>query len=135
MAKGANFFRRTLWRLSRTPLSPLIKRAMRAGVRNDIERRRQLAATIVPSERERALAEELDRNGYCDAGDAIDGNLLRQVAAAAEAKYHRGKTVVLKQEATHKDFWTRLLDEDKIDGTLPSDNPFCLLYTSDAADE
>ncbi len=124
MANGANFLRRTLWRLNRTPLSPLIKHALRARVRGDIEHRRQLARTIVPSAAEARLAEELDRQGYCIVSDAVDGVLLGRLAEAAAAKYLRGKTEVLKQDATHKDFWTRLLDEDKIGGTLPSDNPF-----------
>jgi hypothetical protein len=110
--------------MSRTPLLPLIKRAMRAGVRADVDRRRQLAVTLVASARESQLSEELERNGYCVVSDAVDGELLRRVSDAAAAKYRRGKTEVLEQEATHKDFWTRLLDEDKVDGTLPSDNPF-----------
>lgn len=124
MTLGPTFLHRTVWRLSRTPLSPLIKTIKRAGVRDDIRRRRQLAQTFAVSADETRLAAEIDRNGYCVISEVVDAGVLQALSEAAGAKYERGKNRVLAQESVHKDYWTRLLDEDRAGGTLPTDNPF-----------
>jgi hypothetical protein len=119
-----SFLHRTVWRLARTPLAPVIKGIGRVGVREHLRMRQALASELPANPLAAERAADLSRQGWCELTDIIDPKLLQSAGDAAAAKYARGKQGDLHQDLKHKDFWTRLLDEDKVQGMLPTDNPF-----------
>lgn len=124
MSKHISYWHKTLWRLARTPAIHLIKGAYRWGDRRQIEKRRHLAANIASDERISALAEDFQQQGFCRLDAVVDGKLLQALGQAGQQKLQRADDLSRNQDVQHKDFWMRLLDEDKVDGTLPTDNPF-----------
>ena len=124
MSKRISYWHKTVWRLARTPAIHLIKTAYRWGDRGQIEKRRRLAANIASDEKIAALSEDFRQQGYCRLDAVVDSKLLQAVGQAGQQKLQRAGGVVHPQDVQHKDFWMRLLDEDKVDGTLPTDNPF-----------
>ena len=124
MARTISLWHKTIWRLARTPAAGLIKALHRARVRPEINHRRALAQQVPKDSRFTALARDFRRDGYCRLDDVVDAGLLAAAGTAAQKKYARATQAAASQESTHKDFWTRLLDEDKVDGMLPANNPF-----------
>jgi hypothetical protein len=124
MSRRISFWHKTVWRLARTPLIGVIKGAYRWRVRSQIAQRRKLAIALPADQQLQTLADQLNRDGFCILDGMIDMSLLQAVGAAGEQKYLRSAEAGRTQHVQHKDFWTRLLDEDKVDGTLPTDNPF-----------
>ncbi len=115
---------RILWHIYRSPIARFIKPLRRAGVRSEITRRRNLARGLVVLPKQQIHAEELIQNGYAVVSDVMDPEITRSLSEAALEKHQRAQKVSVKQVSSHKDFWTRLLDEDMQDGTLPTDSPF-----------
>ena len=117
-------FRRLLWHVNRSPLAHVVKAGV--GVANAGEKRRRRAAgralAIAPAVA--ARAEALRRDGWARLDDLLDRASLEAVGAAGEAKLARLAEAEASQTERHKSFWVRLLDEDLIDGALPSDHPF-----------
>lgn len=124
MTRRNSFWHKTVWRLARTPAIKLIKSAYRLGAQGELKRRRELAASVVSDTQAKAMASQLDSHGFCDITALVDPALLQAVGDAGEHKRLRADQASATQHVQHKDFWLRLLDEDKSDGTLPTDNPF-----------
>lgn len=124
MSQIPTLFHRTVWRLARTPLAPVIKGIRRAGARSQLRQRQALARALPPHPAAAERAAQLRQQGWCLMGDLVDAQLLHAVGQAAAEKMGRGRHRELRQDVTHKDFWTRLLDEDKVEGQLPTSNPF-----------
>jgi hypothetical protein len=124
MMLNSRLLHRTVWRLARTPLAPLLKGVRRAGVRQHLAQRQRIAGSLPTNPLANALAQELREQGWCTVTDLVDPALLQSLSKAAESKMQRDQQADVKQQTGHKDFWTRLLDEDKVDGMLPTDNPF-----------
>ncbi len=70
------------------------------------------------------MAAQLNREGYASVTEAIDPLVLESLEVATADLYERAKSRHVKQESNHKDFWTRLLDEEMENGKLSTDNPF-----------
>lgn len=117
-------WRRALWHINRSPAARVIKAVRRAFTSRSIENRRRLAATLISSPIETELAQQIDRDGYAIVTEAIDPAALVRLDLAAANLYQRAKSRAVKQDSNHKDFWTRLLDEEMHHGCLSTDNPF-----------
>ena len=117
-------WRRLLWHAYRTPFARVVKSVGRITAAADVRRRRALASALPASELEARHAASLDCEGYACVTDVMDPDAVRALAAAADLKLERARRTDVQQGSTHKDFWTRLLDEDMDAGTLPAGNPF-----------
>ncbi len=124
MVREVTFWHKTVWRLARTPVAKWIKAVRRARVRADVEQRQRLAFTLPRNSLIEERAQEFQRTGYCKLNDLVEPTLLQTLSRAAEEKYAFAARASQTQEQHRKDFWARLLDEDKVDGMLPTDNPF-----------
>lgn len=89
-----------------------------------VANRRRLAAVVVSTPAETRLAEQINREGYAIVTEAIDPHTLQQLQTATAVLHERALSRAVKQDTGHKDFWTRLLDEEMQDGKLSTDNPF-----------
>ena len=119
-----SIWRRALWHLNRTPAARIVKWIRRVVAAKSIRNRRRLAATLVPTLLERGMSEQLNREGYAIVTEAMDQLALQSLDIATNELYERAKSRAVKQESSHKDFWTRLLDEEKQNDKLSTDNPF-----------
>lgn len=117
-------WRRVLWHINRTPVAHVIKAIRRAITSGSVRKRRQLAVTLKSSALEMRLAQQINLEGYAILTEAIDPLLLSRLETSTAELYDRAKLRAVKQDSSHKDFWTRLLDEEMHDGRLSTDNPF-----------
>lgn len=126
MAKAhkISIWRRALWHLNRTPVAHVIKGIRRAAASKSVGKRRRLAATIASTPAEAAMAEQLNREGYAIVTEAMDPLVLQSLEVATADLQQRARSRAVKQASNHKDFWTRLLDQEMQDGKLPTDNAF-----------
>lgn len=124
MKSSVTFRHRLIYWLARTPIANLLKISLRFRFLSALRARKKLADGLPSDTQLYSLVEEFQRNGYCRLDDIVDPTILEEVALAAVRKYDFAERASNNQEAHRKDFWTRLLDEDKVDGTLPTDNPF-----------
>ena len=124
MESNITLWHKTVWRLARTPAARLIKAAQRVRVRGAIEQRRRLARSLPRTPVIEQLARDFQRDGYCRLDQLVDPALLHAAGQAAADKYAFAARASKAQEQHRKDFWARLLDEDKVNGMLPTDNPF-----------
>ena len=126
MAKNykISLWRRALWHLNRTPAAHVIKGIRRAAAWRSVENRRRLAATLVSNPVEIGMAEQLNREGYAIVTGVIDPLALQRLDVATADLHERARSRAVKQDSNHKDFWTRLLDEEMQNGKLSTDNPF-----------
>jgi hypothetical protein len=112
------------WHINRTPLSRAIKFARRLPLQREIGTRRALLAELPDTSVVKKHAGQLLDQGYSIITDVVDPVRMAALAEAGEAKLARAHAAPIRQDATHKDFWVRLLDEDKRGGMLSVDNPF-----------
>ena len=124
MARNISLWHKTAWRLARTPAAGWIKRYQRLFVSDAIATRRELGRSLPRDVTITQTAKDFNRLGYCRLDELVDPALLHAAARAAAEKYAVAARASQAQEVHLKDFWSRLLDEDKIDGMLPTDNPF-----------
>lgn len=117
-------WRRALWHINRSPVAHVIKAIRRAFASGSVEKRRRLAATLKSSALEMRLAQQINQEGYAIVTEAIDPVVLARLETSTAELYERAKSRAVKQDSSHKDFWTRLLDEEMHDGRLSTDNPF-----------
>ena len=116
--------RRARWYVLRSPLAPMLKRALRRGMRAEIAKRVRLAGTLTASPRTQEIATQLKSDGYAIVTEIIDADAMNRLAIAAASKLDQARERSISQRESHKTFWTRLLDEDFVDGKLPTSNPF-----------
>ncbi len=119
-----SIWRRILWHVYRTPAARTIKSLRRTAVRSSIKHRRALGQSLAVSEVQHQHARMLNREGYAIVTDAMDPQAVHALSEAGAAKLNRAREGPVTQHTRHKDFWTRLLDEDMEAGMLPSNNPF-----------
>lgn len=117
-------WQRIRWHLNRTPLARVVKSLRRLPLQQEIHRRRALLAELPATPVLKQHATQLREQGYTVLTDIVDPARMAALAAAGEAKLARARATEVRQDAGHKDFWVRLLDEDKQNGMLPVDNPF-----------
>lgn len=117
-------WRRLLWHINRSPLAPALKTLQRIRHARALAVRKRLAVSLPAEARLDALAEDLRRDGYVQLDEIVDAARLADLDVAGRAKQQRVDEAARHQVSGHKDFWTRLLDEDMRDGALPTDNPF-----------
>jgi hypothetical protein len=92
--------------------------------RGQIVRRKALAKEFILDGSFSELSNSLIKNGYCYLDNVIDKDLLSAISIASIQKLNFADSSLKDQVKDHKDFWLRLLDSDKCDGALPTDNPF-----------
>ena len=124
MTKRIGIMHKTMYRLARTPAAGWIKRILRAKYNHSVVARKKMAESLPDDPIINNLAVQFAKDGYCKIDGIIDKILLNQVANASDRKYLVAERAAASQESHKKDFWTRLLDEDKVDGMLTTDNPF-----------
>lgn len=115
---------RFLWHLNRSPARHAVKSALRLGAHQHVRRRRELITQLPQSTAITSAAATLNAQGWVQVDDLVDAQALQQLAAAGAAKLERAQAGNVRQDAAHKFFWTRLLDEDKVDGRMPTTSPF-----------
>lgn len=115
---------RLSWHAYRTPAIRPVKAVMRALAGADIQTRRTLARELGEQEATNRLGDTLNEQGYAVVTDALDRALIAELGAAGDRKLGRVAEATERQRMRHKAFWVRLLDEDMVDGVLPTDNPF-----------
>lgn len=126
---ASKLLHRALWHLTRSPLGPVYKQGLRLLHRATIAKRQALARQLTRWPTARALAEQLAQNGYVVISDAIDRATLQALDAAAQTKLSALEDAQDQQSLTHKSFWTRLLDQDMVDGKLPISSPYVQFAT------
>lgn len=124
LASNSPLARRGRWYILRSPAAPWLKSALRAGIRPELRERTRLASTLPVDNRITARAADFNRDGYAIVTDLIDPAALEALAQAATIKLANARERHVAQSEQHKAFWTRLLDEDMVDGALPTDNPY-----------
>lgn len=115
---------RLTWHASRTPLVRPLKAIKRAFAKEVVRQRRRFAETLEVSRAIDAHARHLNEAGYVSVTDLLDPDVLSQLQEAGDQKLARADEAAKHQVLRHKSFWARLLDEDMIDGVLPTDNAF-----------
>jgi hypothetical protein len=118
------FLYRILYHINRTFLAWGIKVIASAFCWKWMAERRQVARGMVISKKIGERAEIFNRDGSVLINDLVDPDLLAEMASASEQKLSRADELISRQTLTHKSFWIRLLDEDKLDGRLASENVF-----------
>jgi hypothetical protein len=116
--------RRYLWHFNRTPGAHILKTCVRLLHYPEIYARKKLAKSLPRDEKLSALAASLNEDGFVRLDEVIDPACLSALSQAGDAKLKRADEGPIAQHSIHKHFWTRLLDEDMVDGRLPTDNPF-----------
>jgi hypothetical protein len=115
---------RIRWHLYRTPFAGLIKACKRMMLWSSIRERRSLAETVLRTELHVKQGQELKKNGYVDISVALDANLLQELDCAGNQKLSMAAVRQIGQKSSHKNYWTRLLDEDMKDGRFDLQSPF-----------
>ncbi len=115
---------RLLWHINRSPARWVIKAALRLKHQAEVRVRMELAQRLPADAVSEQLARDLDRDGYVRLDGVLDASRLGDLDAAASAKLARVERDGLAASTDHKKFWSRLLDEDMIDGRLAIDSPF-----------
>ncbi|MHA7820564.1 MAG: hypothetical protein ACX930_13035 [Erythrobacter sp.] len=115
---------RLRYRLLRSPAAPLIKQARKASMGPVLARRARLSAKLPCDTAIVEHAAQLEREGYVRLDSLIEGEALRALAYSAEAKRLSGGETAAPQGVSNKAFWSRLLDEDLLDGRMPVDTAF-----------
>lgn len=119
-----SFWHKNLWRLARTPLIHIVKQALRLKERRQIIKRKTFAKELHVDDCYNELSKSLLNDGYCFLDNVVDKNLLSAISIAGAQKLDLADNSFNAQVKDHKDFWLRLLDSDKCDGALLTDNPF-----------
>ena len=122
---------RLTWHAARTPLVRPLKAIKRAFAGEIVGRRRRFAETLEVLPSIDARARQLNEDGYVSITDLIDPEVLNQLQAAGDEKIARAAEAEKHQTLRHKSFWVRLLDEDMVDGVLPTDNVFVAIALQD----
>lgn len=120
----ARLFYRILYHINRTFLAWGIKAVAGAFCWKWMAERRRAARRMVIPAKISERAEIFNKDGFTMISDLVDPDLLAEVALASEQKLSRAAELVSRQTLTHKSFWIRLLDEDKLDGRFGSENVF-----------
>src|SRR5262245_3812003 len=115
---------RARWHVYRSPAAYVVKWAKRRSSLAQVDARRRLAQMLPAGARGEQAAAALGRDGYVFLDDIVDRTELEALCAAGAAKLARADQATERQTNAGKTFWTRLLDEDMLDGTLPTDNAF-----------
>lgn len=117
-------FRRALWHINRSPARSIVKAVRNFADREHVVERKRLGQTIFRSADVLEAATTLNDNGFVVLADLLDRDLLEELARASDARLQGAKNRDVYELTSHKDFWTRLLDEDMEDGQFPASSPF-----------
>lgn len=121
---SARLLYRILYFINRTFLAWGIKTVASVFCWRWMAERRRVARRMVISEKIGERAKIFNRDGFAMINDLVDPDMLAEMAAASEQKLSRADELISRQTLTHKSFWIRLLDEDKFDDRLGSENIF-----------
>ena len=117
-------FKRALWHINRTPAREVVKVFRRLKHRDSVASREALARDVVPTNDTREAVAWLNTSGYADLTDLMEETELAALASASEAKLANAKNREVSEVNSSKFFWTRLLDEDLVDGQFSANSPF-----------
>ncbi len=123
-APKSSFANRLVWRAHRAGLGWLLKAGLSFWHAEEKARRREIAGRLPSDPEAQRVADELRRDGWAMVTGFADRSLLEALRAASEARVRRAHELERTQTLNQKSFWVRLLDEDLVDGRLPSDSIF-----------
>lgn len=123
-APQTSFANRLVWRAHRLNLGWLVKTPLTAFHAAEKLRRRALAHAHRQVQDDAAAVAQLRLAGWTLATPFVERASLEELRVAAEAKVARAEQLARAQTLTHKTFWTRLLDDELIDGRFSSDSVF-----------
>jgi hypothetical protein len=115
---------RLVWRAHRLKLGWLVKAPLSALHLRDKLRRRAAARSVRREQDDAAAVGQLKTSGWSVVTPFAEASLLQALSAAGTAKVQRAGELAGTQTLTHKSFWTRLLDDDLVEGRFPADNIF-----------
>jgi len=116
---------RFVWHVNRSPARHVVKAVLRLAHRQQVQASRRHASELQISADRVAGARTLCTDGFVRLDDVVDPDLLAALKMAGEAKMHRVEDASAHATSSnHKRFWTRLLDEDMVDGRMPTDSAF-----------
>jgi hypothetical protein len=116
---------RAEWLLVRTPYRFAKKWAARIGKAHEIADRQAAFARIDLDEAQRRAVSALRTKGYADARDIVDPAVLATAYDTAISKIKSERLTEGPRLNPGKDFWERLLDEDRdSEGRQPVTSPF-----------
>lgn len=118
--------RKLVWYLARTPLIHVWKWIRRLQHLGLVASRKRLLSQLSISSLQKSKASFLNANGWVELSDLVDQQLLDRIAMRSDEKLRQiaENGAEVKQESAHKSFWVRLLDEEKVNGKYPVDNPY-----------
>lgn len=120
------YIRKLVWYLARTPLIHFWKLLRRLQHVRLVARRKRLLSQLEITSLQKSKADFLTANGWVELSDLVDPMALESIAQRSDEKLQQiaqsGSEV--KQEMSHKSFWVRLLDEEKVNGKYPVENPY-----------
>ena len=93
--------------------------------RDELARRARIAGDLKVDEQVVSLAEELNEQGFARLDAIVDRGYLQGMADAALAKLALGDRTFAKAPTgtSAKAFWSRLLDDELVEGRLPAESP------------
>lgn len=121
---AARLLHRIFYLINRTFLAWGIKAIVGVFCWRWMAERRRVARLMTVPAKITERAEIFNKDGFAMINDLVDPDLLMEMAAASEQKLLRADELISRQTLTHKNFWIRLLDEDKVEQRLGSDNVF-----------
>jgi hypothetical protein len=131
-SSAAKLASRLLWHANRSPAAGAIKWGLRTLHRKEVAERRALARALSLAPNIDSLAASLNTDGFAVLTDLVDPGLCATIVESGNEKLSRAEQLRHLQATSHKSFWIRLLDEDVVDGQLPSDNAFVRFATQPA---
>lgn len=122
--KFARLNARLRYRVLRSPAAALVKQARKASM-GPLLARRALLSQSLPRDAEIVRhASELELEGYVRLDELVETEALRTLAYAAEVKRLSSAVTEVPPGASSKAFWSRLLDEDLVEGRMPAETAF-----------
>jgi hypothetical protein len=114
-------FKRILWHINRSPFKIIIKKVLRFFKLKEVNKRKGIYKKMYIPQEIKHLATRFNQHGYVDLSESLNLELLSELAAETQCKLDKTSHA---EKLNHKKFWTRLLDEDLVDGLMPVESVF-----------
>ena len=118
------------WYAMRTPFKYVVKNIFRLFKPLDILKRNKVFKKIVFSENEISKASKLNKDGFVYLDQEINKSSIEKILLNIQEKQTNLDAIKEVQLERRKDFWTRYLDKDVMEGNFNIHNPFLELALS-----
>ena len=118
------------WYAMRTPFKYVVKNIFKLFKPLDILKRNKVFKKIVFSENEISKASKLNKDGFVYLDQEINKSTIEKILLNIQEKQTNLGAIKEVQLERRKDFWTRYLDKDVLEGNFNIYNPFLELALS-----